>query len=186
MLTNISSENHSGGRSSSPQELLEGCHSRIRHFMQLSRTLAGNPNAQPAEIAEAAGAIYRYFHQSLALHEADENHTLVPRLRQAQHVPAAVREAAETMLEQHWIIDELVAEMLHFCDVIHRNPDLLPTLVQFDHVTSALDQIFEAHMRMEETVIFPALAEFPASELEAMRREMQERRQTQDQIHTKQ
>src|SRR5208337_402945 len=82
-------------------EILLGCHTRIRHFIQLSRTLAGAEGVAPREIAEAATAIFRYFKAALPLHEADENESLFPRLKNAQLQGGLVREAAEAMIEQH-------------------------------------------------------------------------------------
>jgi hemerythrin-like domain-containing protein len=184
MLTLISRSGAPPSRPSpGPLEMLEGCHVRIRHFMQLGRNLAQAPAASPAEIAEAAGAIFRYFSDALPLHEADENLTLFPRFRNAS-IAAPLREAAKAMVEQHHAINELIAALLEVCDGIRREPVLLPNLAcRLHYVTSALDRIFEAHLNMEETVLFPALREFPAEELEAMAQEMQQRRRPQGTIH---
>jgi iron-sulfur cluster repair protein YtfE (RIC family) len=178
MLTNIS------GRSpldepaaSTPLEMLQGCHARIRHFMQLSRTLAEAEAAPPNEIADAAAAIQRYFSQALPLHEADENQTLFPRLQNAAPLGSPLREAAKAMVEQHRAIDELVAELLSLCRSLGQHPERLPRLAaRLRHVSAALDPIFAAHLHMEETVIFPALEQFSPAQLEEMSREMQHRR----------
>ena len=191
MLTHISIAPHSSAQHSSakqssakhspapsgPLEMLQGCHDRIRHFIQLSRTLAEAQETSQDQIAEAAGAIFRYFSHALPLHEADENETLFPRLRDAAPLGSPLREAAWTMIEQHRTIDELVAELLSLCGSIRRHPEHLPGLArQLQHVAIALDEIFASHLQMEERVIFPAVAQLPAQELEAMSREMQERR----------
>src|SRR6266540_5325623 len=75
MLTQISSPPQSPAPSG-PVEMLLDCHHRIRHFVQLSRALAEAQESPQAQVAEAAEAIFRYFSQSLPLHEADENETL--------------------------------------------------------------------------------------------------------------
>jgi len=163
-----------------PLEMLLGCHARIRHFMQLGRTLAGAEGVPLEEIAEAAAAIFRYFSLALPLHEADENESLFPRIQAALPLRGLVYEAAETMVEQHKAINELAAEMLSLCASLDRNPVRLPALARrLEHVTSALDQIFAAHLRLEETVIFPAIQELlsPAQRKE-MSREMTERRRS--------
>lgn len=164
----------------SPLEMLLGCHARIRHFMQLSRTLAAAEGVPHKEIAEAANSIVRYFSQALPLHEADENKSLFPRLHNALPHGGLIREAAETMVEQHKVIDELVAELLPLCASVGRRPERLPSVSQrLDHVTRALDQIFAAHLGLEETVIFPAVTELLTSaQIEEISREMHERRRS--------
>jgi iron-sulfur cluster repair protein YtfE (RIC family) len=177
MFTNISGPNQQAPAPSTAVEMLQGCHVRIRHFLQLSRTLAEAVDVPQNEIAEAAASITHYFSEALPLHEADENQTLFPRLYDAAPLGSPLREAAKTMVEQHRIIDELVAELLSLCGAIHRQPERLPSLAQrLRQVTSALDQIFVSHLHMEETVIFPALQRFPPSQLEEITNEMQQRR----------
>jgi iron-sulfur cluster repair protein YtfE (RIC family) len=165
--------------------MLQGCHVRIRHFMQLGRTLAESQEASQEQIAAAADDIFRYFSQALPLHEADENETLFPRFRDAGQLGSPLRQAARAMVEQHHAIDELVAELLSLCGSLRSHPEGLPSLArQLRHVSIALDQIFASHLDMEETVIFPAIAQLPAEELEAMSREMQQRRRPpEDAIH---
>jgi hemerythrin-like domain-containing protein len=160
--------------------MLLGCHSRIRHFIQLSRTLAGAEGAPHKQIAEAAAAIVRYFSQALPLHEADENETLFPRLYAALPQGGLVREAAETMVEQHKAIDELAQELLSLCASLERDPERLPSVARrLDQVACALDQIFAAHLRLEETVVFPSVHELLSpAQIKEMSREMNQRRQT--------
>ncbi len=184
MLTQISSPPQSPAPSG-PVEMLLECHHRIRHFVQLSRTLAEAQESPQAQVAEAAEAIFRYFSQSLPLHEADENETLYPRVRHLAPLGSPLREAAKAMVEQHHAIEELVFELAAVCGALRRQPERLPTLSsQLQHTSEALDQIFSSHLHMEETVIFPAIAQLPAEELHAMTREMQRRRQpSEDAIH---
>jgi hemerythrin-like domain-containing protein len=163
----------------SPLAMLLGCHARIRHFMQLSRSLAEAQDVPHLEIADAASAIFRYFSHALPLHEADENETLFPRLCAA--LPhGLVREAAETMVEQHKAIDELTEELLSLCASLKRDPERLPLVARrLEHVTFALDKIFAAHLRLEETVVFPFLDELLSSaQMEEMLFEMNQRRRT--------
>ena len=108
--------------------MLQGCHARIRHFMQLSRTLAEAVDAPQNDIADAAASLTRYFGEALPLHEEDENLTLFPRLYDAAPLGSPLREAAQTMVEQHRMIDELVAELLSLCGKIHCQPERLPSL----------------------------------------------------------
>ena len=120
------STNSSG--SATPLELLLGCHARTRHFMQLSRTLAGAESAPYPEIAQAATSILRHFSDTVPLHEADENGSLFSRLHAALPHGGLVREAAETMVEQHKAIHELVTELLPLCASLGRQPGRLPSV----------------------------------------------------------
>lgn len=159
-------------------EMLLGCRARIRHFMQLSRTLAAAEGAAGEEVAGAAAAIFRFFSVALPLHEADEDQTLFPRIHAALPHGGLVREAALTMVEQHKAIDELSAEMLSLCSALNASPNRLPALTRrLEHVACALDRIFSAHLMLEETVIFPAIQELLSpAQIDEMQREMNERR----------
>lgn len=180
MLTNISGRRSLDAPHSTPLDMLQECHARIRHFLQLSRTLADARDVPQTEIASAAAAIHRYFSQALPLHEADENQTLFPRFRDAFPPGAPLREAARIMVEQHEAIEELAAELLSLCGALQRNPERLPGYAgRLQHVTAALAQIFASHLHMEETVLFPALQHFTPAQLDEMSREMQQRRRPQ-------
>jgi iron-sulfur cluster repair protein YtfE (RIC family) len=180
-LTRISMPTGKDAALPSPVEMLRDCHARIRHFTQLGCTLAGAQGAPESEIAEASTAVFRYFKRALPLHEADENQSVFPRLRKALPPGALVREAAETMVSQHKAIDVLVAELLIPCDILRHQPERLPALAQgLQHVTGALAKIFEAHLLLEETVVFPALKEsLTPKQIQEIRHEMQQRRRPQ-------
>jgi iron-sulfur cluster repair protein YtfE (RIC family) len=158
--------------------MLLGCHARTRHFIQLSRTLADAEDAPHQEIADAANSIFRYFNHALPLHEADENESLFPRLHAALPPGGLEREAAETMIEQHKAIHELLAELLPVCAALGCQPGSLPSFShRLDQVTRALGQIFAAHLLLEETVVFPAIAEWLApAQIKELSHEMHERR----------
>jgi iron-sulfur cluster repair protein YtfE (RIC family) len=162
----------------SPVEMLRACHAQTRHFVQLSRTLAEAVLVPPAEIAEAASDVFRYFNHALPLHQADENQSLFPRIQSCLPPGALLREAAETMVEQHLAIDELVAELLPLCDCLRHQPERFPSLAhRLQHVTAALGQIFAAHFHLEEAVIFPALPRLlTETQMQEIAHEMHQRR----------
>jgi iron-sulfur cluster repair protein YtfE (RIC family) len=162
-----------------PIETLLDCHMRVRHFMQLSHTLADAHGVPQKEIAQAAEDIFCYFSRNLPLHHADESESLYPRLQTALRQDSLVREAADAMVEQHQAIDELTAVLLSLCASLSRQPQRLPSMAdRLGQVTRALDQIFTAHLRLEETVVFLALPELLTfAQLREMGREMHLRRQ---------
>jgi hemerythrin-like domain-containing protein len=156
--------------------MLLDCHAHIRHFMQLGRTLPDSEGIPPQKLANAANSVARFFDQDLPLHQADEDQSLFSRL----HAPPQcelVRVAVETMVEQHKAINEVIAEFLPLCDTLARHPErLLSISRRLGDVSQALQQVFAAHLILEETVIFPVLAEMSPTELNEISREMHDRR----------
>ncbi len=158
-------------------DLLIGCHQRIRHFTAAAMKLAHAQGATPDEIRQAAAAVYRYYSVSLPLHEADEEETVRPRLD-----PVAgerVRHALLAMADQHQGIFELVERLMPLLQLLEQNPGALPQVGgEMCSLTTALDEIYRAHMQLEEDVIFPAIREvLPESARAEMLAEMRQRRQ---------
>jgi iron-sulfur cluster repair protein YtfE (RIC family) len=158
-LVDIHSAERESRESSSPVELLLACHTRIRHFVQMGRTLAGAKAVSIEEVRETAETLLRYFQQALPLHEADENESLFPRLLTLPD-GNLVREAGEAMVEQHRAIHELVEELVAVCTLLEKQPARLPALgFRLEQVTRAMAEVFGAHLTLEESVIFPAIDE---------------------------
>src|SRR5437762_12814931 len=61
-------------------DLLIACHERIRFFVDLARRLADAHDLPADEIRDAAMRVVRYFSESLPLHVADEEESIMPRL----------------------------------------------------------------------------------------------------------
>ena len=136
--------------------LLLGCHQRIRHFTGVAVKLAHAQGATPDEIAQAAAGVHRYYSVSLPLHEADEDQTLHPRLGAV--ADDRVRHALLAMGDQHQAIDELIERLLPLLVMVKNNPDTLHAVgAEMCSITKALDEMFRAHLQMEEEVIFPAI-----------------------------
>jgi iron-sulfur cluster repair protein YtfE (RIC family) len=157
-------------------DLLIGCHQRIRHFTAAAVKLAHAQAASHDEIRQAASAVYRYYSVSLPLHEADEEDTVRPRLD-----PIAgerVRHALLAMADQHQGIYDFVERLVPLLQLLERNPGALPQVGgEMCSLTSALDEIFRAHLELEEAVIFPAIREtLPEDTRAEMLAEMQQRR----------
>lgn len=179
MLNQIKTSTSSTG-SQGVTELLLACHQRIRHFSGVAVRLAHGHGASEGEIQQAAESVYRYFSVALALHEADENVSIHPRLRRAAPEGDLAGPAADAMLDQHLAIDELVERLLPLWMLLKSDPGKLPELSnEMCAVASRLNEIFVAHLKLEEETIFPALQKFlPENDLADILREMQERRKT--------
>ncbi len=149
-------------------DLLTGCHDRIRHFTGAAVRLAHAQGATAEDISLTAGRVHRYYAVSLPLHEADEEDTLRPRL--AVIADEKISHALAAMHEQHQAIDELLERLLPLLVLVQSNPENLHAVAaEMCSITRALDEIFRAHLQMEEEVIFPAIR---ASLHEGAREEM--------------
>jgi iron-sulfur cluster repair protein YtfE (RIC family) len=158
-------------------DLLIACHTRIRHFTEAAVKLAHAQAASPDQIHMTAAGIYRYFAVSLPLHEADEEDSLRPRLDPI--ADERVRHALLAMHDQHMAIDELVERLQPLLLLIEPNPAVLQSAGgEMCSITKALQEIFDAHLKLEEQVIFPAIrAVLGEKERATMLSEMRLRRQ---------
>jgi len=158
-------------------DLLLGCHERIRHFTAIASRLAHFQGADHAEIRIAAAGVWRYYSVSLPLHEADEEDSLRPRLEALDD--ERVHHALAAMHDQHSAIDELIERLLPVLQLVERNPAALEaTGAEMCAITKALGELFDAHLKLEEEVIFPAIRDrLPETEQVAMLWEMRHRRQ---------
>jgi iron-sulfur cluster repair protein YtfE (RIC family) len=165
-------------------DLLLSCHQRLLHFTGVAVKLAHAQGATTEEIAQAAAGVHRYYSVSLPLHEADEDQTLQPRL----HAVADdhVRHALLAMGDQHQAIDELIERLLPLLVLARNNPDTLAEVGgEMCSITKALDEIFRAHLQMEEEIIFPAIrSALPENTRGEILREIQERRKQGSQAKT--
>jgi iron-sulfur cluster repair protein YtfE (RIC family) len=155
---------------------LLACHQRIRHFTGVAVKLAHAQGATPEEVVQAASGVHRYYTVSLPLHEADEEETVRPRLDAIGG--EKLRHALLAMADQHLAIDELLERLLPLLVMVRNNPQAIhATGSEMCSITKALDEIFNAHLQLEEEVIFPAIREaLPESVRAEMLREMQGRR----------
>jgi len=157
-------------------DLLTGCHDRIRHFTGVAVKLAHAQGAAPQEIVQAAAGVHRYYSVSLPLHEADEEETLRPRLGTV--ADEKVRHALMAMSDQHMAIDELLERLLPLLLMVQNNPEALSAAgAEMCAIAKALDEMFRAHLQMEEEAIFPAIrAQLPDATQAEILHEMQGRR----------
>lgn len=157
--------------------LLLGCHARIRHFTGLAAKLA-RLDTPISLVPEAAASVHRYYTQALPLHEADENESVYPRLEAA--LRAAVVEqpklaaANQAMVDQHRVLNQLICQLVPQWFELQAHPGGASATAG---LAAQLQQAWEQHLEMEESVIFPALERFLSLEdRAAIRQEMVERR----------
>jgi hemerythrin-like domain-containing protein len=159
-------------------DALIGCHDRIRYFSELSAKLAEAVGQPSQDIASAAEKVHRYFTVALPLHEADENNSVDPRVRAAVPEERLAQASAE-MVRQHRDINEVLQQLIPMWETVRRDPTALESLSPALRDKSArLRELFEGHLSLEEQTVFPAMRQYVAqAEMDAIRREMRERRQ---------
>ncbi len=155
-------------------ELLAECHERIRRFLDLAHRLTTTPGLQPDDIASVASQVHRYFTGAFALHMADEDELLLPRLRGRD---PALDAALERMEADHVEHADHLERLVALCDELARDPRRLAARANaLAETVDALTLGLEAHLGLEELVIFPRLAMLTAVERASIRREMRARR----------
>ena len=155
--------------------LLLGCHERIRHFTQVALKIAESPDSP--DRTDAARAVLRYFQIALPLHEADENDSVYPRLR--ERLPAGTfAEANTAMVRQHTEIDGVVGELIPEWQSIAEQTKRDAGSALYE-TTERLQGLWDEHLALEEQKIFPAMRKYlTGDDLESIRSEMRGRRES--------
>ncbi len=140
-------------------DMLTACHSRIRNFTGIAGRLAEVQGAAGPEIANAAAAVHRYYSVALPLHEADENESVYPRLRQILTL-AEEQRAVEDMVEQHGPLNEVIRRLLPRWDELRNSPEKLAGYAaQLREDSRRLQQLWDEHLALEEKIVFPLIRE---------------------------
>jgi hypothetical protein len=156
-------------------DLLLDCHARIHSFSELAVRLGEAPAPPPAEVADAAARVARYFDEALPLHARDEEESVLPRLAGRD---AAVDVALVAMHRDHLGHGAVLDPVLDLCRELAAAPErhaaLAPALARAGR---ALCAHFDAHLGAEERTIFPAIARVvPEDERRRMVDELRGRR----------
>jgi iron-sulfur cluster repair protein YtfE (RIC family) len=156
-------------------ELLLDCHARIRSFSELAVRLGEASAPTPAEVADAAARVRRYFAEALPLHARDEEESVLPRI--AGRDPA-VDAALVAMHRDHAAHGELVDPVLALCADLAATPERHAQLAApLAEAGRRLRAHMEAHLASEEAVVFPAIARVvPEDERRRMVEELRARR----------
>lgn len=164
------------GRRDAPEDLLGlllACHERIRAFSALAMDLATRADPTPAEVADACERLRRYFAEALPLHARDEEESLAPRLRGRS---PAVDEALRRMTEEHDAHRSALGALLGGWATLRERPDDEGLRRSLEDPARALRDAFEAHLREEETLLFPHVDALSQAERDEAVRELRGRR----------
>lgn len=147
---------------SNPTGLLSDCHRRIERFVEALRSvapfLADSPNT---EVRTALETGLRYFRNAAPKHNADEEESLFPRLRQnADPRARAVLIKLAALEEEHrWAaplheeIDRLGSKYLS------SGPLSAAEVDRFRSAVESLVAMYGEHIALEDEVIFPCAAD---------------------------
>jgi hypothetical protein len=157
-----------------PLGALTQCHRRTEaQLAALGRIAAAL--AQPARVAEARAAIpvaIAFFEGPARLHTLDEEGSLFPRLHDLP--------ALDTLETEHRAHEAIFLALRDCAAAIHAAPEgeaPAELVAAFADHARALADAYVDHMRVEETVVFPAArAQLPEPELRAIALEMRLRR----------
>ncbi len=135
-------------------DLLLECHARIRHFVTLAQVAATRTDAPAEQIAEACASVLRYFTQALPLHVADEEESIVPRLKGQS---AELDRALARMERQHREHEPKLSATLRAAEAVQHGPHDAASRHELANRAKLLEQDFDEHLALEESVIFPAI-----------------------------
>jgi hemerythrin-like domain-containing protein len=156
-------------------DLLAECHTRIRRFLELARTLAANQTAAEGEARSVAGQIRRYFSAAFPHHVRDEDQLIAPRLAGSS---AKLDEVTAQLHEDHVQHADAIAYLVGICADIERDPRLLaPRADELRHAAAVVTERLEPHLELEERELFPAVRELSAETKAAIRSEMRQQRE---------
>lgn len=153
--------------------LLLDCHERIRRFMALAQTIALRSDAPHAEVIEACTGVERYFARALPLHVADEEESILPRLR---GLDPELDHALSHMHAQHQAHTAPLARLLGALAAVVAAPEAAAARAHLAAVATELEEAFEEHLTLEESVIFPRLSRLERDVQDEVLRELRARR----------
>jgi iron-sulfur cluster repair protein YtfE (RIC family) len=165
-----------GKRAQRPSDLvglLLDCHERIRRFTALAQTIGLRRDAPDAEVIEACASVERYFARALPLHVADEEESILPRLR---GLDPELDRALSHMHVQHQGHAAPLARLLGALAAVAVAPEAAASRAHLAAVATELEQAFEEHLALEESVIFPRLARLERHVQDEVLRELRARR----------
>jgi iron-sulfur cluster repair protein YtfE (RIC family) len=151
-IVRIGEKESRGGEGDVVDSLL-ACHERIRSFLAMAARV-GEASAPAEQVIEACGRIGRYFREAMPLHVADEEESILPRLRGRA---AAVDRALDTMQEQHGAHEAGLRELIGAADAVQQGPIAEAARARIAAAAAVLETGLTPHLELEEAIILPAV-----------------------------
>jgi hemerythrin-like domain-containing protein len=165
---------------SDPTSLMSDCHRRVEMFLGALSKIGGlddRPLTQ-GEHADLDKAL-RYFREAAPKHTADEEESLFPRLRRIPDtkVKSALDAVARLEEDHRWAaplhaeVDRIGQQWLAGGRLTTEQRD------QFRSAVARLESMYEAHIKVEEKIVFPLAARvLSKQEKSVISKEMTDRR----------
>jgi hemerythrin-like domain-containing protein len=156
-------------------DLLIECHDRLRTNIDTLKQFGEACDLNLAQVGDAADTLRRYFRDALPLHAADEEASVLPRLR---GLDGRLDEELDIMCAEHDAQEPILTEVLRICGELTVNPARHPARRDtLRALAASLERHFGKHIEREETIIFPAIrARLDVAAREEMVRELRARR----------
>lgn len=136
-------------------ELLTDCHGKIRRHLALADEAASRADLPADRIVEACRRVEGYFREALPRHVADEEESLLPRLRGA--AGPELDAALASMHRQHGTHEAQVEALLQALPAVCADPAEPTARRRLAAAVGELREAFDPHLVLEEAVIFPAI-----------------------------
>lgn len=142
-----------------PLGMLTDCHRRIERFLEILWLVADRAAGRTLtdEESEAVRAALQYFRLGGRRHNADEEQSLFPRLREASGAVnlneiGGLESDHHAAYELHDAVENLYQAWIETGTLAGQNTDRLLSMTQ------QLKRLYEQHIRIEEQVVFPRAA----------------------------
>jgi hemerythrin-like domain-containing protein len=162
-----------------PFDMLEACHERVHRMLALLARLQAHVQVNGCDIQaqQAAQDVMRYFDLAAPLHHQDEEmHVFPPLLASGD---AAVVGVVQQLLAQHRAMELAWAGMRQVLTEIETNAPLMsgPFAALTAESVRTFTSAYDAHIRMEEGIAYPAAKELlTAEQLQTIGEDMMVRR----------
>lgn len=134
-----------------PLRMLARFHGEIRRMLARLDALAEDPKRPDAE--QEASALVAFLTGPLAMHDVDEEAELLPRIREVAKRQRGHVVQVQQCMHEHATMEEKIGALLPQLLGVAKRRRFDPERLRAD--VAALNELLEAHLRMEETVLFP-------------------------------
>lgn len=146
-----------------PLGMLQDCHRRVEHFLNILVVVVDRARGRALSDEERATveAAQHYFRVGGRRHTADEEESLFPRMREAGALPPEI----EALEHDHDEADPLhdTADRLYTRWIESRTLSAEDT-AQLSAATERLRDLYAAHIKIEDTIVFPRAAQVLSKE----------------------
>jgi len=167
---------------SDPTGLLSDCPRRIEMFLgSLQRVAQVIDSPLTTDAPTALETALRYFHEAAPKHTEDEEESLFPRLRQIHHTELTrALSTLKTLEDDHRRADTLHAQVRALgMQCLEKGHLPVREAQRFLQVVSDLASIYREHIRIEDSIVFPAAQRaLSVSQKSAIASEMASRRKS--------